>query len=93
MANALRLAFIVFLSVLLGAEWFAFVAGYGLSYSLVIVCAVALIVMVVYVTWDYCRLEEEYCQSIEGYIQLRYQYQKDIAMLQEEIIRLEGRDD
>lgn len=59
MANALRLAFVCFLSVLLGAEWFAWIAGYGLNVGLIVVAAIALVVMVVYMVWRDCSLEEQ----------------------------------
>ena len=70
MANALRLAFVCFLSVLLGAEWFAWIAGYGLNVGLIVVAAIALVVMVVYMVWDYCSLEEQLDDLKVAYSQL-----------------------
>ena len=51
-ANALRMLFCVFLSMYLGAEWFAWIAGYGLSVSTVVVCVLALLVVLCYTIWD-----------------------------------------
>ena len=51
-ANTLRILFCVFLGVYLGAEWFAWICGYGLSVSTVIVCVLALLVVLCYTVWD-----------------------------------------
>ena len=59
-ANTLRILFCVFLSVYLGAEWFAWICGYGLSVSTVIVCVVALLVVLCYTVWDIGVLKESY---------------------------------
>lgn len=57
-ANTLRILFCVFLSVYLGAEWFAWICGYGLSVSTVVVCVVALLVVLCYTVWDIGLLKE-----------------------------------
>lgn len=51
-ANSLRMLFCVFLGVYLGAEWFAWICGYGLSVSTVVVCVLALLVVLCYTIWD-----------------------------------------
>lgn len=57
-ANALRMLFCVFLSMYLGAEWFAWIAGYGLSVSTVVVCVIALLIVLCYTVWDVGVLKE-----------------------------------
>lgn len=59
-ANALRILFCVFLSVYLGAEWCAWIVGYGLSVSTVVVCVIALLVVLCYTIWDIGVLKEGY---------------------------------
>lgn len=59
-ANALRMLFCVFLSMYLGAEWFAWICGYGLSVSTVVVCVLALLVVLCYTIWDIGVLKEQY---------------------------------
>ena len=51
-ANALRMLFCVFLGVYLGAEWFAWICGYGLSVSTVVVSVAALLIVLCYTIWD-----------------------------------------
>lgn len=59
-ANSLRMLFCVFLGVYLGAEWFAWICGYGLSVSTVVVCVLALLVVLCYTIWDIGVLKEKY---------------------------------
>lgn len=69
-ANTLRILFCVFLSVYLGAEWFAWICGYGLSVSTVVVCVVALLIVLCYTVWDIGVLKEHDSKVSIAYIDL-----------------------
>lgn len=56
---ALRIVFCVFLGVLLGMEWFAWVSGYGLNVSLFAVCSICLVVLLGYTVYDISNYRSE----------------------------------
>lgn len=72
--RVLRIFFCVFLGVLLGMEWFAWVSGYGLNVSLFAVCSICLVVLLGYTVYDVVVYMDKYKQCKKKIDELEENY-------------------